>query len=569
MLNVIILFERPDISAVNYLQTQFQDSEVWVFDPHLLDDLEKENIQSCKYVNYKLNVNHVQFFNLMREEALLIESEINAILNAEDKVSNIYNLHTLNWETLQTNLNGYTQLWNQFLENDLSNYTFHLPIYDRAGNYYLPSFIPGLILFEKMNQKGLHVKAYSHSTMAEESRRLPILSDNQNINEFRIFLHLPTCFHDADHFQNELLSSNNKSINFPSQDWGTNLSLLETAILQEDHLVIGKFDSKLQLEISKKINLIEPIIYNHFKKYFSAESFLIRQVKNMSIRYKASLIFINYLDKLCAKSLPDAIVLSSHDAGLHSAFYHIAQKYNIHTIVLPHSKSINWPIESNSTNRILALTHSIQTTSVVNIHKKDIFVAKIIYPADSKILFKKSLSLKTIGIVLNKFSNDGISFVNTDDYLSNLREVIKWAKKNNILIRFRLKPGGTCIKWLSINLNLSPSILIECLSMSISDFATETDLCILYDAPTSGAIEILSVGIPLIGIKFRELVITESSIVCNELVPYMTTKDGLQLLNKFSNSKESLDDFRCAQAINYIDRIRSSTSISSHLNCIR
>jgi hypothetical protein len=51
MLNVIILFERPDITAVNYLQSQFQNSEVWVFDPHLLDDLATADIKNCKYIN--------------------------------------------------------------------------------------------------------------------------------------------------------------------------------------------------------------------------------------------------------------------------------------------------------------------------------------------------------------------------------------------------------------------------------------------------------------------------------------------------------------------------------------
>ena len=294
----------------------------------------------------------------------------------------------------------------------------------------------------------------------------------------------------------------------------------------------------------------------------SSDFFINRQINNIAERYRSLLVYFNYLEYKFSTSRPHAIILSSHDAGLHGAFYSFADKYDIKTIIFPHAKIINWPIEKKHTTNLITVSHPIQGGTVQNIDKNKVINLTIKYPENLYYQYKSVNSIKTIGIIINKFSNDGISFVDTNLYLEGLQNIIDWSVKYNIIVKLRLKPGGTCFKWLSDSLNISINSLIENTQITLKDFALTTDLCLMYDAPTSGAIVLLDNSIPLIGVTNRELLPTESAIVSDNIVPSLSITKALELLNTFLNKELNFINFRSEQFIRYFTKIKSSTSLS-------
>ena len=562
--HVIIVFERPDITAVKLILQNIVEAEVWVFDPHLLDDLALAQIPNAQYINCQVDFELTQFEKEMQAEALSIEAEIEKILkndNDNDNDNFKYWQH-LNWYFLQFNLNGYSQLWDSLLKKSLDNYHFHIPVYDRAAVYYLPSFIPAIMLLERFLLKEIPFNTYSHSTLNNSLRLLPVLNDGRINYSDNILVHMPTCIYDNQFINAEFATLNKNIIVFQSQDWNLSLPNFEQTKLESIQNVLDKISNNLDSEINHKIDLIENYLAIYFKKYLSSQFFIERQAKEISERYRALLVFFNYLEDKFSSFPPDSIILSSHDAGLHGAFYSFADKYNIKIIIFPHAKVINMPIEKFYIDNLITLSHPIQGSIVENIDKKLVNNLIIKYPENISFPFKQNNSLTTIGLIINKFSNDGFSLINTDLYLSGLKIIIEWCTKYNINLKFRLKPGGTCFKWLSENLNLSIDGLIKNTQVSLKDFASTTDVCLMYDAPTSGAAELLANSIPLIGITNRKLLPAEAAIVSENIVPRLSIEKALELLVSFVDNEINLIDFRSNQFLHYFSKFKSGTSFS-------
>ena len=79
MKHVIIVFERPDIPAAKLILENFVTAEVWVFDPHLLDDLAIAKISNAQYIKSHVNFDLLKFNDEIQIEALYIGFEIEKI----------------------------------------------------------------------------------------------------------------------------------------------------------------------------------------------------------------------------------------------------------------------------------------------------------------------------------------------------------------------------------------------------------------------------------------------------------------------------------------------------------
>ena len=564
MKHVIIVFERPDIPAAKLILENFVTAEVWVFDPHLLDDLAIAKISNAQYIKSHVNFDLLKFNDEIQIEALYIGFEIEKIFKngSLNDTTNYKYWQNLNLHNLLMNIHGYTKLWDSMLTSELDSHHFHIPVYDRAAEYYLPSFLPAIMLLERMIIKDIPFSSYAHSKLNEYSRLLPIINDIQNDYSNYIFIHLPTCIYDAQFLDDELTKLKKSVLVFQSQDWNVNLSSFENSQFESTNLVISKLSDFIGNDINSKIEQIKTFLFTYFKKFLSSDFFINRQINNIAERYRSLLVYFNYLEYKFSTSRPHAIILSSHDAGLHGAFYSFADKYDIKTIIFPHAKIINWPIEKKHTTNLITVSHPIQGGTVQNIDKNKVINLTIKYPENLYYQYKSVNSIKTIGIIINKFSNDGISFVDTNLYLEGLQNIIDWSVKYNIIVKLRLKPGGTCFKWLSDSLNISINSLIENTQITLKDFALTTDLCLMYDAPTSGAIVLLDNSIPLIGVTNRELLPTESAIVSDNIVPSLSITKALELLNTFLNKELNFINFRSEQFFRYFTKIKSSTSLS-------
>lgn len=553
MKDVIFVFEKPDIPSALVLQQRFNSSEVWVFDPHLLDDLVHAKVQNARYINCESQFRVPEFFAQSQREAIEVEHDIsNQLKDASGTLSVNFWQH-LSWFFLRGTLNGYAQLWDTLLSSEVEDVYFHVPLYDRPALFYLPSFLPAVMLMERLAARGIPFKAYAHSTITQSPRFLPANVGCTSSGPIDVFLHVPTCSYDSAFYEAELVATKRKVLKFKSQIWNVEMPSFDQATLVHDTEVLRTLDQSTQLHIAESTQAIESWLGLYFQKFIRTVSYAHRQARHIAEQYRAQLIFYNFLEKRFGQGLPKRLVLSNHDAGLHGPFLSFAQKHDIPVVMLPHAKVFNFPVASPYTN-IVAAVHPIQGGGVSNLDGKNLHAHTVCYPSSLTYTYRAPERLRSIGLILNKFSADGMSLVDTNTYLDGLREIRHWCQRRGIKLRIRLKPGGACIIWLMGQLGLTLEDLNANMHIQIVDFASANDICLMYDAPTSGAAEILRCAIPLLAVVPRTLGDIEDRIVSNEIVPRVSVAIALDQLDNFQSDPVSLLAFRNVQFRRYADR---------------
>jgi hypothetical protein len=309
---------------------------------------------------------------------------------------------------------------------------------------------------------------------------------------------------------------------------------------------------------------IETRLTNYFLGYIRTEMYARRQAVHMAKQYRAQMIFFHFLEHKFSARLPRKIILSNHDAGLHGPFLSFAKKHAIPVLMLPHAKIFNFPIPSSHPN-IVALTHPIQGGTISTVEGKSINTSTINFPESLTQSVRAPKALGQVGLILNKFSADGITLVDTPNYLTGIRSIIDWCVQHSIPLKIRVKPGGTCIYWLANELNLKVEDLFSSIQITIADFGHECDICLMYDAPTSGAISFLQNSIPVLSTVTRYLCTEEANIIDTEVVQQASLAGTLEWLERIRRDHVSLALFRTQQFGRYAGRFGQSAPLRMFL----
>jgi hypothetical protein len=224
----------------------------------------------------------------------------------------------------------------------------------------------------------------------------------------------------------------------------------------------------------------------------------------------------------------------------------------------------NFPIPSSHAN-IIALTHPIQGGDISTICGKHVLTATINFHESVMLVAKAPKPLASVGLILNKFSNEGMTLIDTSIYINGIKSIMEWCRQNSILLKIRLKPSGTCIQWLVNELGLNVEDLISNLSVNISDFGRECDVCLMYDAPTSGAIDFLRNSIPVLSTVIRDLCPEETRIISSEIVSRNSITETLAWLDSFKNDPINLILFRTRQFGSYASLLSQSSPLRMFL----
>ncbi len=563
MKNIIIVFERPDINPALTLQSKLDNSDVWVFDPHLIDDLVAAGVQRYKYIECELGVNMPLFVGNGRTAALSIEHAVETDLQiAVPDAVDCYWQH-LNWHFIQSTLQGYTRLWDRFLETSFDETHFHILVQDAPATYYTPSFLPAVMLMERMSARRIEFSGYAHSSVENIPRLIPAQLNNHPGN-FDYFTHLPTCIYDSNYYAAEIAAMSQKVLNFESQNWNVSFPVFENAGLRNDTAVLNELAPLLAQSIELATEAIETRLTNYFLAHVRTEMYARRQAAHMAKQYRAEMIFFHFLEHAFSTCLPRKIILSNHDAGLHGPFLSFAKKHAVPVLMLPHAKIFNFPIPSSYPN-IVALTHPIQGGAISTVEGKRVNASTISFPESLSQSASPPKPLNQVGLLLNKFSGDGMTLVDTQNYLTGIRAIIDWCAQHSVSLKIRVKPGGTCIHWLANELDLKLEDLFASVQVTIVNFAHECDICIMYDAPTSGAISFLQNSIPILSTVIRYLCAEEANIISTEIVQRASVAETLEWLERFKRDSASLALFRTQQFGRYAGHFSQSIPLRMFL----
>jgi hypothetical protein len=546
MKNAIIVFGTPEIPTALALYSQIDDAEIWVFDPHLLDNLSAAGEINCRYVHCDLGIDIQSYHKTFEIQALSIQKRIELEFeqSVPEAVGCHWQYHNIFYQLLT--INSHILLCDKLLQlpHDVK---FHILINDVPLKYYLPSFWPAILLLERLNSLHIPFTAYSYNRRDDSPEYIPT-GDNfsSSSGPYQAFTYLPTSYSDYLFFEEEINAAGAKVLNFPSMNWNIPFQTFLTVGFCPVDEVFATLPLALQEAISKTTASVSIILAQLFLTYVRTEEYVIRQANYLAKQYEAQMIFYVSLDREFSSSPPKKLIMSNHEAGFQGPLTSFARKYNVPVVLLPHSKIFNFPVTSSYANTI-ALTHPLQGGAIVNLYGKSIDTHLISFPERQSNLTRPVASLKKVGIILNKFSCDGYTAIDSVGYAQGLKKLLSWCESYGIHCKPRLRPGHTSIIWSAAEIGFDASELAMNAQGSISDFAQDCEMCLMYDCPTSGAIELLGMAMPTINTVFRPLCSSESSITSSKIIPRESVEETLKRLDFYRLNPNELFMFRNRQ----------------------
>jgi hypothetical protein len=231
--------------------------------------------------------------------------------------------------------------------------------------------------------------------------------------------------------------------------------------------------------------------------------------------------------------------------------------------MLPHSKVCN-DIEFLYKN-ITVLTHPVQGHPLRNGGKKVVFHSALSYPEIVTGNTGMPRAIKKVGLLLNGFSLNGIFCTDYSSYIDGIVRIHQWCSIFGIELAIRSRPSNVLSSFLVNALGVERSSIDGCTDCSIQTFSQGVDLCLMYDSPTSGAIEFLKLGIPILNTVPMPLSASEVVWINNFVVPRLSVEETLSRLLEFHLDENIWHKFSRNQSSMYLRLFDDSYGLRYYL----
>jgi hypothetical protein len=212
---------------------------------------------------------------------------------------------------------------------------------------------------------------------------------------------------------------------------------------------------------------------------------------------------------------------------VHGALLSFAREQGLAIRVLPHSRVYNVAHKTDG----LALTclhHGLQDGPALDLAGHALPSAQLSYPGAWTQQVSAQDSVKTLGVILNGISANGMCVVNFDEYLNGLRQIQAWAKAQGVRLRWRVRAVETPVMLVVQALQLPlEEVLVDCQG-SLLEFARQCDVCLGYDVPTSGLQDLVREGLAVLQAEYRPLARYEWAIVDASVIPRTSLPEALE-----------------------------------------
>lgn len=439
---------------------------------------------------------------------------------------------------------GYRAVWQQATA-ELRPEHWHVLLPRQPHRYGAHSFVPGLMLVEQLRARGLPHTAYSFDVPTLEGSQLPDL--RQLPGDVELLCHLPTCFHDAEYFRQELLASGLRCGMLSAEVYDVALEGLPASGLVDSAVVRGLLPPAALALLDGLAAPVCALLREHLQPLLLNANFLETQVQALWQALQAQGLLYLWLEQHFAGRLPRRLLLSNHDSTVHGALLSFAARHRLPVTMVPHSKVFNQPVFNSDGLPVQCLHHGLQDGPCVDLGGRALPAQRLAFPGAWQQQEIAAPRLATVGVVLNGLSANGVSLLNFEDYAAGLRQLAEGCRALGLLLRWRIRMAETPALLLAERLGVSADDLFAGAQGSLLDFGRGCDLVIGYDAPTSGLHELLGAGLAVLQAEIRPLAGDEWSIVDAGVAPRMNLVELLARLRLLAANPSYFRDFRAGQ----------------------
>ncbi|MCY4747392.1 hypothetical protein NYO99_20640 [Pelomonas sp. UHG3] len=435
---------------------------------------------------------------------------------------------------------GYRGVWQQVLAAHEPE-RWHVILPRQPHRYGGHSFVPGLMLLEQLVARGKPHAAYLVDVPSLDGGQLPDL--RQLPADVQLLAHLPTCFHDAAHFSEEILASGLRCGLLSAEVYDVPLEGLPATGLVDAREVRGLLPPERLAALDALAGPVCDVLREHLQPVITHKGFRDTQVTALWQALEAQALLCFWLAQHFAGRLPRRLLLSNHDATIHGALLSFAASHAIPVTLVPHSKVFNQPVFNIDGLDALCLHHGLQDGPCLDFGGRQLPAGRLAYPGGWPEPPPPPAALKTVGVVLNGLSANGVSLLSFEDYAAGLAELLAGCRALGLQPRLRARLAETPLQMLAQRLALPLEPLLADTQGSLVDFAAGCDLLLGYDMPTSGLHEVLRAGVGVLQAEIRPLASDEWKIVDRAVAPRMHPVELMDRLRVMAANPACLHEF--------------------------
>lgn len=409
---------------------------------------------------------------------------------------------------------GYRRIWADVLGQHTHGH-WHVMLPQQAHTYGVHSFIPGLMLINALRERGVAHSAYGFDCPGLDAYRLPDL--RRLPAELDVIAHLPTCKYDAAHIADELRASGLRAAELTPQMYDAPLEGIPATGLVDLAIVRELLGAEPCGRVEALRLPLKEVLRRHLQPWIAQPHFLELQVQALWEALEAQALLQVWLEQHFAGRMPRQLLISNHDATVHGALTGFAQQHGIAAYVLPHSRVHNMAIKIDGPTP-LCLHHVLQGGDCFDLADRLLPSGLLRFPGEWSAPPGDG-ALRSLGLVLNGLSANGMCLLHFDDYVASLSRWLDWSRERGLELKLRVRPVETPVLLLAERLQMDAEALMQDAQGSLTDFAIGCDLTLGFDQPTSGLQDVVRQGGAAMQVELRPLARNEWSIVDERIVP--------------------------------------------------
>lgn len=528
--HTVILTHSQDFPLVHQLRGELGEIELLCLDPQLLEHARAQGLAPRLHICRDNRLNR-EIYPAVRQEARGLQGVIDSALATlvPEARGGLWLQQELFYFLLT--LAGYSYMGQDLAAGLDSDAVVHLIGPQAAFCYGQHSFTPALGLMQALGRKGRRWKAYTYDLPMLRLDRVPRL-DELAVADFDRLCHLPTCFYDHASFEQELRAAGGRVLNIPSQVYDVKLPSLDTAPLESIEDLQARLDPAWVAACDQALAGLRERLRGLFQAQIAVAWFIDLQLELIELGLRRQLLFFAALEQAFGAQPARQLLISNHDAGLHGALLGHARRHRLQVLMVPHAKFFNAPV-AELDGPLLCLSHALQGSGIVDGAGRSVPAAALGYAEPISLSGELPRPLRRLGVLLAGTSYNGLCAADMGLYLDGLRKLADWCRGRGVEFLLRCKPSDGFASLLAEHLGLPIEAILEQRAMGLAAWGAGCDLCLGYDVPTSGAIELLRQGTPMLHLKLRPLLPEEQALLHPQVVPHLDLDEGLQLLQQW------------------------------------
>lgn len=548
--NIVIIRRSQDIPTAKKILAQVKDCRVLVFDPVMIDLVYYEGIKEVEYFNWAECPAYADLEHECKEIAMRMEERLAEISQPFFPDCDLRGWQQLNFYYLTVSLQWYSGLWTAVL-GILLGHKVHVIVCDNPLSYYFNSNIPALLLIERLQQTKIEFETYHYAetNCPAATQILDLQAELEDIQQEFLLTHLPTCVYDLLSFNKELEISQKKVLNLQAKHFDMPARAHLNMRLTDLSAVWDNLNPVIQTQLENIYHQLLPMIDQLLTLWLKLPQHRQAQVEQIAKVYQAQFCNWVLLNIFFFRSKPAKMLLSDHDADFHGPIISFAKNNNIPIMLLPHAKTIA-QVDFAYEN-ITAFTHPMQGNVILNRERAMVPNVQFIYPEEHQARAKLNRPVQKIGLMLNSISLNGVYYCEYTKYMDGIVQIIQWCQARNIDLQIRGKPSYSIVRLIAAHTGFSLNKLVECVMGPMEEFVQHCDLCLMYDTPTSGCIEFLRRGIPILNPLVHQLSLSESTFVSPNLISRKPVVNILADLEPLLLDENVFEEFRMDQFNRY------------------